>query len=898
MTGGNTLARRAFEVFDELVELPDAARQAKLESLQGSDPTLHALVERLLAADREVGDAPVASERVAQWEAAVAQALPLPEVGAAMIGQMLGGWRIVSLLGRGGMGAVYLAEREGDEFRQRAALKLIRVGLDSPRARERFIRERSILARLAHPNIATLLDGGMTDAGVPYFAMTHVEGERIDQWCDARALSVRERVRLLLQVLDALAFAHRQLVVHRDLKPSNIVVDANGHVVLLDFGIAKLLEDAEEPGQTRTGDRAFTPEYASPEQLHGEPVSTATDLYQAGVLLYALLAHAHPFGLTGDTPLRAQLTRMRDDPQPLWEAAKGISVVDAGKCGRAPGALAGELKGDLSAIAGHCLASDPRQRYGSVEALRDDLLAWLDGRPVSAREPTLRYRASRFLRRHALAVGATAAVAATLVTGLAVSLWQADIARREARNAREQQHLAERQRALAGMQANSSLAVQEMLAGMFSRSLAMDGGHGTTVSDIIGSARTMGMDPEAMDAPARAQLLLRLARIYAIAGGEQEAREFLATARPLAAGAGAIRTRLLAQELDTFVTLAMVRDDYPQIIQLSPILLRLLDSFPQPLDEEMLQIRLGVLRTLGFAYDQRGNAPLAIATRQRSLRALTGRYGADHPRTRAARSDLALVHRNQGHYSTSAALMRESLQGMARTGRPASMDQLVMMLEFVDVLRRSEAGASEALQVLEAGRAVAEQEGMPSIFGPWVMALRADILRESGDLEGAAAALRDLPPFQEEPGFQGETRAVRAMIQQARSDLAWAKGDAAGAALAARAGLASLEGTAPAKGSNGQRRLLNLRLRLLRAEAATLPGADVRSGVDAVLGEWEGQPVLLRGAALMMAAETLRLAGAPDRELAQRAVAAADGEPEPDPRRQRIAHRELRLAQE
>jgi serine/threonine-protein kinase len=419
--------QRTLQLFDAALDQHVATRAAWLAQECGDDVDLLRDVQAMLAADAGEYADPITPKLASLREDSI-------DPGELPAGTRIGPWNVQDVLGRGGMGAVYRVERVDGAYRHEAALKRIRIGLDSALARQRFLRERQILARLQHPHIAGLLDGGVDEHNAPWFVMPRVDGERIDRWCDARALDVRGRVRLLLQVLDAVAFAHRQLVVHRDLKPSNIVVDAGGHAFLLDFGIAKLMED-DDAGNTRTGERAFTPEYASPEQLHGEPVSTATDLYQLGVLLYALLAQAHPYGLTGETPLRTRLTRMGGDPQPLWDAALHSTAEDAAKRGSTPAALAKQLRGDLSAIAQRCLASDATQRYGSVDALRVDLLAWLDGKPVSARAPTLRYRASRFIRRNALAVGAASAVVVALCVGLGTALWQAREARLQAQRA-------------------------------------------------------------------------------------------------------------------------------------------------------------------------------------------------------------------------------------------------------------------------------------------------------------------------------------------------------------------------------------------------------------------------------------------------------------------------------
>ena len=433
-------ARAALVLFDDWVDLPPAQRQARLHELAERDAPLHAEVKALLDADAEDG----LLERDAD-DVLASLAAGSAEESAR---QRIGAWQVTGILGSGGMGVVYRGERAEGGFQQLAAIKRIRIGMDRPELRKRFLRERQVLARLRHPNIAALLDGGVDEHGSPYFAMELVQGDPITAWCDARRLDVRGRVRLFLQVLDAVAFAHRQLVVHRDLKPSNILVDVNGKAFLLDFGIAKLIE-GDDDGHTRTTERAFTPDYASPEQLLGEPISTATDLYQLGVLLYALLAHSHPYGLAGDTPLRARIARMEGAPQPLWDAARKASDEDAAQRGGTPAQLVAQLRGDLSAIAQRLLAHDPKRRYDSVDALRSDLIAWLEGREVSARTPSFGYRASRFLRRHKAASAAAGVAAVALIAGAGAALWQAGIANAQAARALEQQRIAKQQAARA-----------------------------------------------------------------------------------------------------------------------------------------------------------------------------------------------------------------------------------------------------------------------------------------------------------------------------------------------------------------------------------------------------------------------------------------------------------------
>lgn len=887
----NERARQALGLFDEWVDLPSAQQQQHLRELAARDPALHAEVKALLEADAAEG----LLERDA--DAVLASMTPQADAQAPFIAHRIGPWQVTGIVGSGGMGAVYRGERAEGGFQQLAAIKRIRIGMDHPDLRKRFLRERQILARLRHPNIAALLDGGVDDDGAPYFAMELVQGERITRWCDTRALPVRDRIRLFLQVLDAVAFAHRQLVVHRDLKPSNVLVDANGKAFLLDFGIAKLMEGEDDDGHTRTGERAFTPEYASPEQLHGEPISAATDLYQLGVLLYALLAHSHPYGLTGDTPLRTRLTRMDGNPQPLWEAARQASIEDAACRDSTPTQLSAQLRGDLTAIARRCLANDPKQRYDSVDALRADLTAWLDGRAVAAQVPSLRYRAGRFLRRHAVATGAASVAVLALVAGTGVSLWQAGIARNEAQRALAQQRLAERQTELARMQADSSLAVQELLTGMFARSLATDGGRTTTVRDLIDATRAMGTRGDTLDGPARAQLLLRLLRIGA-AGDEAGERAMLAQVRPLVAAAGASRPRLLAQQLEVQLTLAENRHDLPEMMRLAPPLLRLLDALPQPLDEEMLQLRLRTLRSHGWALDQSGHFDDAVAAKRASWDATVARYGADHRRSLIAQDSHARALGLAGRHTEAAAQLRETLQRF-RTGKNAApMEELSASVSLADALRQTDGGAAEALQVLRAAEATARrhQARLLPFYVPWLQALQADLLREQGELATADALLRQAADFRPAETQRVE-RGVRLVVLTAQSDLAWAQRDGAAAAAFAREALGLL-GT-PSNGDNGDlRRALGLRLRLLRAQTATLPAEDVRAQVDAIVRDWAAVPTTLRAPYLTMAAETLRLARMPDAAaaMAKRAIAQADAEREPSLRRRDAARAELRLA--
>ena len=333
--------------------------------------------------------------------------------------RQVGPWRILGVLGEGGMGVVHLAERSDGAFERQVALKLLRPGLDAGSFEARFLQERRTLAALEHPYIARLLDAGRSADGLPYFAMERVDGQPIDAWCQRRGLGIEARIALFLQVCEAVQYAHGRLIVHRDIKPSNVLVDTEGRVRLLDFGIAKLLDDTGEAALTRASERLLTPQYAAPEQLLGQPVGVGADVYALGMLLYLLLADDLPYRLAGATALEQhQWVCEREPPPP---SAKAVDP-----------ARAARLRGDLDLIALAALRKEPSRRYGSADALAADLRRWLRGLPVTARPDTFGYRAVRFVRRNRLAVAGSALLLLSLAGGLAASLWQA----RQAESAR------------------------------------------------------------------------------------------------------------------------------------------------------------------------------------------------------------------------------------------------------------------------------------------------------------------------------------------------------------------------------------------------------------------------------------------------------------------------------
>ena len=332
-------------------------------------------------------------------------------------GKRIGPYRLVREIGRGGMGVVYEAEREGD-FTQRVAIKLVRPGWSSEAVVDRFRSERRILARLEHPGIARLLDGGTTEEGAPYFVMELVDGVPIHDYCQRQGLDIRQRVALFERVCEAVGYAHAHLVLHRDLKLGNILVPAEGQPKLLDFGIAKLLSEEEASAElTRTGLRPLTPEYASPEQASGGRVTTSSDVYSLGVVLYVLLTGRKPYELAGLTTLEALKAICE------WDPPRPSSVAEGGS--------RRVLAGDLDNIVLKSLRKEPAERYSSVRALADDLRAWSEGWPVSASSRTLRYQAGKLLRRHKLQFMAAGLVLLAIVFGGAATAWQAQVARQE-----------------------------------------------------------------------------------------------------------------------------------------------------------------------------------------------------------------------------------------------------------------------------------------------------------------------------------------------------------------------------------------------------------------------------------------------------------------------------------
>ena len=441
---------------DAILNLAPEQRPAYLEQVSAADPELRRELESLIASHEQAGTDFLNVPPPQAPDPSAPDDLD-PDRRDPMIGRRLGTYEIVEQIGAGGMGEVYRAIRADDQYHKQVAIKLVRASQNSDFVIRRFKNERQILASLDHPNIARLLDGGTTEEGIPYFVMELIEGQPITEYCDSRNLPIVERLKLFTAVCSAVQYAHQRLIVHRDIKPGNILVTHEGTPKLLDFGIAKIVDaDSETGPATLTIFRALTPGYASPEQVKGEPITTASDVYSLGVVLYELLTGQHPYSAPGYTPQQIARAVCEVDPEkPSTVVRRTESSPSAG--GQPPihspttipldessaDRLSKRLSGDLDNIVLMALRKEPERRYASVDKFAEDLRRHLANLPVFARKDTSGYRISKFVARHKAGVAATAAAIIILMVGIVATLREAQIARQQASIARSQRARAE-----------------------------------------------------------------------------------------------------------------------------------------------------------------------------------------------------------------------------------------------------------------------------------------------------------------------------------------------------------------------------------------------------------------------------------------------------------------------
>jgi len=546
---------RARELFDRLADEPPAQWGARLLALCPDDAEIRAEALSLLDADAYARHAPLPAVGDAAPEL-LAAAMAAGEGGEAIVGRRIGPFVLVRELGRGGMGEVWLGERADGEFGQQVAIKLVRGGWDAADVVARFRAERQILADLAHPNIAHLIDGGVADNGKPWLALEYVDGEDLRSHCDTARLGIQARLRLFLDVCDAVAYAHAHLVVHRDLKPSNLLVDRSGRVKLLDFGIAKFIDG----DSSHTVTRMFTPEYAAPEQVRGETVTTAVDIHALGLLLYELLTGRRPYQLDRSTPAAYERAILEQAPtRPSLIVMRGDAIALADRRRLDPGRLRHKLRGDLDAIVLKALRKEPAQRYISATAFADDVRRHLERHPVDARRGGWRYAASRFVRRHALSLG----LATTAFLALGIGLVAALAAMTDA----------QRQRDIALSETAKSQAALDFMGGLF-QAADPDEARGVALSarDLLERGVVRIRDTLDNQPGARAVLLAAMGQAHRGLGLYEASLPLLDEAARLAEASGDEPTRHAAtlQRAASLHALARFRDELALLDRLAP----------------------------------------------------------------------------------------------------------------------------------------------------------------------------------------------------------------------------------------------------------------------------------------------------------------------------------------
>jgi len=598
---------------DQALTLTGEERVRWLESLRAESPVLAGQVQELLDRDRAAEDEGLLDN----------SPIRLPET-PGLAGQTVGAYRLISAIGHGGMGTVWLAERNDGRFQRKAAVKFLSAGLVGQGGEQRFKREGAILARLANPNIAELLDAGVTATGQPYLILDYVEGEPVDRYCDQRALDLRARIRLFLDVVAAVAHAHSNLIVHRDIKPSNVLVNKDGQVKLLDFGIAKLLEGEGQEGAatllTKEGGAALTPEYAAPEQVTGGAVTTATDVYGLGVLLYVLLTGQHPAGTGPRSPAELLKAITETEPRRPSEVVTSDHTNEAADRGTMVDKLRRQLRGDLDTIVLKTLKKNPAERYGSVTALADDLGRYLRNEPIRARPDTLTYRAAKFVRRNRAVVALATLAVVAVVAGLAGVSVQARRAFRER----------DRASRITGFMTN-----------MFKVSDPSESrGNSITAREILDKAAKDIETGLASDPEAQAQMMYVMGEVYDNLG-------LYPQAEPLLTRAAELQGKILGP------------DD------------------PATLASKSL---------LSMIFMHLGRYTEAVKLQQETLSARTRVLGSEHPDTVRSMSRLALVFGLQGRNAEAEKLHREALAIARRVLGPEHPDTLLLTNRLVTTL--------------------------------------------------------------------------------------------------------------------------------------------------------------------------------------------------------------------
>jgi serine/threonine-protein kinase len=639
-------AKTLQQILDEAQTLPPDERLRYIREACATDSDLYASAMHELESRQQwfgenTGEAPEAVE----------------ETAVDLAGERVGPYRIVRSLGRGGMGEVFLAERADEQFQQQVAIKLVRRGLLSRHVQGRLKLERQILATLDHPNIARLFDGGTTADGTPYIVMEYVDGEPIDIYCDSRCLSVEQRLRLFQTVCSAVHRAHQNLIVHRDLKPSNILVTRDGTPKLLDFGIAKMLDDRQmmhTMAVTQADYRVLTPDHASPEQIRGDPITTASDTYVLGVVLYELLCDCKPFALKGNRlgDLERAICEETPPPPSAVVQSRDDAAEIARQRGTSPARLRRELAGDLDNIVLMAMRKEPERRYSSVEQFAADVQRHLDGMPVLARADAWSYRAGKFLARHSLAVGLAVAFLALLI-GFSITTYL------QAQRIAHERDVAEAERARALTAQQRSEAVKDFLIDSFRLADPSHArGKEITAREILdqGAAR-IGKELRAQP-DLQATLLDTIGSVYLSLDLPDEAQ-------PLIEQGLTVRRKLFGERnLDVAGSLYSLNRVYEKKGDLKTAEALAIDSLAintqltgtQSLETAGSLCRLGVIQ---YAKGELANAQQRL---EECLRIRTALRGPDHEDRTSPLDTLARIAQSRRDFDTAQRLYREALR--------------------------------------------------------------------------------------------------------------------------------------------------------------------------------------------------------------------------------------------
>ena len=674
---------------DQALDIAADERAAWLSSIATRDAALASDLRAILAQQGEIRES-----RFLECAVLDPQAAPI----GSLAGMVLGAYRLISRLGQGGTGSVWLAERCDGRFEGQAAVKLLNISLVGRAGEERFRREGNILARLRHPRIAHLIDAGVSAAGQPYLVLEHVNGQSIDDYCDDRALPIQDRLRLFLAVLDAVAHAHANLIVHRDIKPANVLVSTDGEVKLLDFGIAKLMVGESGWGSTPTGDpltreggAVLTPQYAAPEQLSGGAVTTASDVYALGVLLYLLLTGRHPVGTADGSPATLIKAIVEEEPPRPSDAVisssahADVAARHAKQRGTTATKLNRALRGDLDTIVGKALKKNAAERYPSVTAMADDLRRVLRREPISARPDTLGYRAARFVQRHSAGVAAFAA--GLLVLAGLVAVYTTRLATERDRAQREAAKAVKVSEMLMGLLTSADPYAPRDPSGEPTVRALLDAGARQVQTDLVTEPdiqaqllATMGRTYRRLGLYDKAQQLLERALVSGQrAFGSEHVRvaetlqflgvvladkgDYAGAARRLEQALGMQRRLLGGAHADIAVTLSELGRVYQD---------EGLNARAEPLHREALEMRRRLLgegdretavslNDLGSVLRLNGDLAGAETLVRQSLAINRKTRGDDHPNTATTLHDLALIVASRGDYPSAESMLRQAL---------------------------------------------------------------------------------------------------------------------------------------------------------------------------------------------------------------------------------------------